>query len=247
LSAVKQNADRGARLDDYRIEPVAGRIAILASGGLDSSVMLGTIALKGRHVYPIYIRAGLGWEKHELPVLRRFVRALKLPNIEPVKLLKLPMGDLAAGHWSVTGRGVPGFNAALSSNYILGRNLSLLSKAAVYCATERIGEIAMAPLESNPFPDARPEFFRAFARAVELGVGLRLRVRTPFAGLSKADVVRAGAKMPLELTVSCAQPKGNIHCGACTKCAERVQGFLEAGIQDPTRYAKKPKFRLLAH
>jgi len=226
--------------DTYSITPVAERIAVLASGGLDSSVMLGQIARRGRRVFPVYIRAGLRWEPDELRTLRRFVRALELENVEPVTMLRLPMGDLAGDHWSMTGRKVPGYNAALASNYILGRNLSLLSKAAIFCARNRIGEIAMAPLESNPFPDARPEFFRAFARAVELGVGIRLRIRTPFAGLSKADVVRRGAGMPLELTVSCARPRGNLHCGACTKCAERVEGFLGAGAADPTLYARKP-------
>jgi 7-cyano-7-deazaguanine synthase len=228
------------QFDGYAITPIPERIAVLASGGLDSSVMLGQIARRGRHVFPVYIRAGLRWEPDELRTLRRFVRALGLENVEPVTMLRLPMGDLAGDHWSMTGRKVPGYNAALASNYILGRNLSLLSKAAIFCARNRIGEIAMAPLESNPFPDARPEFFRAFARAVELGVGIRLRIRTPFAGLSKAEVVRRGAGMPLELTVSCARPRGNLHCGACTKCAERVEGFLEAGAADPTLYARKP-------
>src|SRR5205807_8986925 len=104
----------------------------------------------------------------------------------------------------------------------------------------QIGEIAMGPLESNPCPGARPEFFRAFARAIELGVGIKLQIRTPFAGLTKAEVVRRGAGMRLELTMSCARPTGNVHCGACTKCAERVEGFLDAGIPDPTRYARKP-------
>ena len=238
--AVEAKRVAGSAADDYRIEPIAGRIAILASGGLDSSVMLGEIARRGREVFPVYIRAGLTWESHELATLRRFVSALDLSNIEHVTVLKLPMGDLNGDHWSVTGRGVPGYDANLASNYILGRNLSLLAKAAIFCGKNRIGEIAMAPLESNPFPDARPEFFRAFARAVELGVGIKLRIRTPFAGMSKADVVQRGAGMPLELTVSCARPKGNVHCGACTKCAERVEGFLEAGVPDPTHYARKP-------
>ena len=90
------------------------------------------------------------------------------------------MGDVAGGHWSITGRKVPGYRAAVSSNYIVGRNLSLLAKAAIFCAYNRIGEIAMAPLESNPFPDARPEFFRALERAVDLGVGLKLKILTPY-------------------------------------------------------------------
>ncbi|HLW72086.1 MAG TPA: 7-cyano-7-deazaguanine synthase [Candidatus Binataceae bacterium] len=225
---------------DYRIAVLPERVAILASGGLDSSVMLGVIARSGRQVYPVYIRAGLSWETSELATLRRFIRTLAMRNVQPVTVLKLPMNDLAGDHWSMTGRDVPGYNAALSSNYILGRNLILLAKAAVFCARHQIGEIAMAPLESNPFPDARPEFFRAFARAVDLGVGIKLKVLTPFAGLTKAQVIERGAGMPLELTVSCARPTGNIHCGSCTKCAERVEGFAAASIEDPTLYARKP-------
>ncbi len=232
------HAENKSDYSEYQIAPVPDRIAVLASGGLDSSVMLGTLAQSGRQVFPIYIRAGLSWESSELPTLKRFVRALHLSNIQPVTVLNLPMSDLTHDHWTVTGRDVPDYDASLASNYILGRNLMLLAKAAIFCAQRQIGEIAMAPLESNPFPDARPEFFRAFSRTVELGVGLKLRVRTPFAGLTKAQVVQRGAGMPLELTLSCAHPDGNLHCGACTKCAERIEGFHDAGISDPTPYAR---------
>ncbi len=168
---------------DYRIVPVKGRLAVLASGGLDSSVMLADLARGGRAVFPLYVRAGLMWERHELATLRSFIRRLGMSNVHPVSVLQLPMGDVAGRHWSMTGRKVPGYRAALASNYILGRNLSLLAKAAVFCAYNRIGEIAMAPLESNPFPDARPEFFRALERAVDLGVGLKLKVLTSYVGM----------------------------------------------------------------
>lgn len=222
---------------DFRIEPLPDRIAVLASGGLDSSVMLATLARQGRRVYPVYVRAGLRWEAQELPMLKRFVRSLRSTNIAAVMVLNLPTADLNRDHWTVTGRGVPAYDAALSSNYIVGRNLMLLSKAAIFCAQRQIGEIAMAPLESNPFPDARPEFFRAFSRTVELGVGLKLRVRTPFSGMTKAQVVQRGVGMKLELTLSCAHPRGARHCGDCTKCAERIEGFRAAGAADPTDYA----------
>ena len=155
-------------------------------------------------------------------------------------MLDFPTLDIARDHWSVTGKAVPGYRASLTSNYIPGRNLSLLTKAAMFCARNRIGEIALAPLQSNPFPDARPEFFRAFERAVKLGMELPLRVLTPFEGLEKSAVIRKGRALPLELTLSCANPRGSLHCGSCTKCAERVQGFRAAGIADPTRYARKP-------
>ncbi len=230
---------------DYAIRPVAGRVAVLASGGLDDSVLLAELAHQGRSVFPVYVRAGLRWERGELAVLRRFVRALRgaaiepiriAPTIEQIRVLHLPMNDLARDHWSVTGRGVPGYRAAISSNYIVGRNLSLLSKTAIFCAQNRIGEIAIAVLRGNPFPDAQPRFFRAFERAVTFGVGLRLRIATPYARLTKAQVIRHGRDLPLRLTVSCIRPVGIRHCGACTKCAERAAGFRAAGVADPTAY-----------
>jgi 7-cyano-7-deazaguanine synthase len=201
-------------------------------------VLLAELARKGRRVFPIFVRAGLRWERVELAIQRKFIAALKRDNIEEVAVLDFPTLDITRDHWSVTGKAVPGYRASLASNYIPGRNLSLLTKAAMFCARNRIGEIAMAPLESNPFPDARPEFFRAFERAVKLGMELRLRVLTPFEGLEKSDVIRRGRALPLELTLSCANPHGMIHCGACTKCAERIEGFREAGIPDSTRYAR---------
>ncbi len=209
---------------------------MLASGGLDSSVLLAELARHRRHVFPVYVRAGLRWEPEELFALRKFVKTLRGFRIAALKVLDLPMTDVAANHWGVTGRGVPGYRAATSSNYIVGRNLSLLVKAAVFCAYHRIGEIAMAPLDANPFPDVRPQFFRAAERAIALGVGLPLKVRVPFVGLSKAQVIRRGRGLALGFTLSCARPRGLVHCGACTKCAERIAAFAAAGVVDPTRY-----------
>lgn len=228
---------------DYRIVPIKRRLAVLASGGLDSSVMLAELARGGREVFPVYVRAGLMWERHELGALRSYIRHLKMRSIHAVSVLQLPMGDVAGGHWSMTGRKVPGYRAAVSSNYILGRNLSLLAKAAIFCAYNRIGEIAMAPLESNPFPDARPKFFRTLERAIDLGLGLKLTILTPYVGMTKGEVIRRGANLPLRFTVTCARPEGITHCGRCTKCAERIEGFREAGVADPTEYACRPPRR----
>lgn len=230
---------RGPSVKNFRVTPVRSRVAVLASGGLDSSVMMAELARGRRRVFPVYVRAGLKWERSELGVLARFIKALNLANIEPLAVLDLPIADVAHAHWSVTGKGVPGYRAPVWSNYIPGRNLCLLTKAAVFCVQNRIGEIALAPLHGNPFPDARPEFFRAFERVAAAGLGLAVRVLTPFAGLSKADVIRRGRGLPLALTLSCARPRGAIHCGQCTKCAERVEGFRKADVTDPTRYARR--------
>src|SRR5215472_12162175 len=113
----------------FRVNPVPSRVAVLASGGLDSSVLLAELARRKRHVFPVYVRAGLRWEPEELSALRKFMKTLRGFRIAELKVLHLPMTDVAANHWGVTGRGVPGYRATTSSNYIVGRNLSLLVKS----------------------------------------------------------------------------------------------------------------------
>jgi 7-cyano-7-deazaguanine synthase len=59
--------------------------------------------------------------------------------------------------------------------------------------------------------------------------------------LHKEDVVRRGRDLPLELTLSCAAPTSEgTHCGACNKCRERVEAFRAAGVEDRTRYPRRP-------
>jgi 7-cyano-7-deazaguanine synthase len=60
--------------------------------------------------------------------------------------------------------------------------------------------------------------------------------------MDKADVIRLGSALgvPLELTLSCMQPRDGLHCGRCSKCRERRDAFREAGIEDPTAYAQAP-------
>ena len=97
----------------------------------------------------------------------------------------------------------------------------------------------MAPLAGNPFPDATPEFFSTVSRAFSLGLGAPIEVAAPFSQLHKQDVIRMGAELgvPLELTLSCMNPEGTMHCGLCSKCRERRDAFREAGVNDATTYA----------
>jgi len=100
----------------------------------------------------------------------------------------------------------------------------------------------MGPLAGNPFPDATPQFFAAMSHALSLGLASPIAVETPLASMHKAEVIRLGKTLgvPLELTLSCMQPAGGQHCGRCSKCRERRDGFLEAGVEDPTVYRTPP-------
>src|SRR5947209_14295823 len=84
------------------------RLAVLASGGLDSAVLLGEALQNRASVYPLYIRCGLFWETVELDHLRRFLAATAAPALQPLHVLDAPVRDLYPAHWSLTGEGVPG-------------------------------------------------------------------------------------------------------------------------------------------
>lgn len=203
-------------------------VCALVSGGLDSCVMLAELGKTYRHVYPVYVRQGLAWEPAELRHLRRYLRVIQT---RPLTILDLPVRDVYGAHWSLTGRRVPGAKTPDEAVCLPGRNLMLLSKAAVFCALHRIPVIAVGSLGHNPFPDATPAFFRDFARVS--GV----QVVAPFRRLSKVQVVRRGRGLPLDLSFSCIAPRRGLHCGRCNKCAERQRAFREAGLRDRTRYA----------
>jgi 7-cyano-7-deazaguanine synthase len=147
----------------------------------------------------------------------------------------------APSHWAVAGT-PPAFDTPDEDVYIDGRNVILLSKAAVYMARHGIPRVMIGPLAGNPFPDATPAFFDAMARALALGLDAPLEISAPFATLDKSDVIKKGVALgvPLELTLSCMQPVDGKHCGRCSKCRERRDAFRGAGIEDPTPYAVTP-------
>jgi len=214
-------------------------VCVLVSGGLDSCVMLATLTRRFRNVHPVFVRHGLVWEQAELFHLRKFLRAAKIPRVQSLIVLESPVRDLYGSHWSTTGRKVPGPKTPDEAVYLPGRNLLLLSKAAVFCALHRIDTIAVGSLGHNPFPDATPKFFRDFATAASEALGFRMKVIAPFRMLTKEQVVRRGLrlKLPLHLSFSCIAPKSGLHCGCCNKCAERQKAFRAVGITDLTRYA----------
>lgn len=217
-------------------------VAVLFSGGLDSAVMLADAA--GQHrTCPIYISAGFGWESPERRAAERLLRAQPyLDRVQPMVTLTADMRDVyPSDHWAVRGE-APAFDTPDQDVYIEGRNIFLLAKAAIFMARAGIGRVLMGPLAGNAFPDATSEFFAAMQRALSLGLAAPLAIETPLARLHKADVIRRGVALgvPFELTLSCMQPVEGQHCGRCSKCRERRDGFTAAGVPDPTGYATRP-------
>lgn len=212
-------------------------VAVLASGGIDSALLLTELTKEYAEVYPLYIQNGLRWEKAELAWLKRFLEKVANPAIQPLTLLDLPIQDLQRAHWSVTGKGIPDAASEDAAVYIPGRNIFLLAKAGVWCNLKDIPTLAIGILRGNPFPDATPSFFETLEAVFSEGLRFALTIITPFAHLSKKEIVLKGKDLPLELTFSCFDPRGEKHCGVCNKCDERKRAFRKADLSDPTPYA----------
>lgn len=215
--------------------------AVLCSAGLDSAVLL---AAEGQRatVVPVYVSVGFAWEPKERAWLDRLLADPRLASVcAPQVALSLDMQDIyPSSHWARTGD-TPAYDTPDEDVYIFGRNVVLLTKAAVYCAHHAISRVAIGPLAGNPFPDATPEFFTAFGHGLSIGLGRPLEIAAPFRELHKEEVIRLGIDLgvPLELTLSCMRPHAAEHCGTCSKCRERQEAFTAAGVADPSVYERR--------
>ena len=212
----------------------------MASGGLDSAVLLADLAREAE-VFPVYVEAGLAWEAREKQALSGYLQALDQRNVKPLTLLDMPVRGLYGSHWSTSGEGVPAADAPDRDVYLPGRNVLLLGVTAVWCALHDVHRIAIGSLDDNPFPDATPAFFSDYSRLLSGALAHRIEVVAPYRGRHKHEVIAAFSHLPLELTLTCMAPletgRGLTHCGACNKCFERQQAFLQAGVPDRTPYA----------
>ena len=130
--------------------------------------------------------------------------------------------------------------------YVPARNTIMLSLALAWAEVLKAGEIHIGvnAVDYSGYPDCRPEFVAAFEQlatlATKVGVeGATLRVQAPLIHLSKAQIVREGVRLGVDysLTVSCYQADAaGRACGLCDSCRLRREGFVSAGIPDPTRY-----------
>jgi 7-cyano-7-deazaguanine synthase len=217
------------------------RIAVLASGGLDSAVLLADLA-RDATVFPVYIEAGLAWESHEKRALAAYLGALTNANVQPLTTLELPVKRLYGDHWSTTGENVPDSEAPDIDVYLPGRNVLLIGLTAVWCALHEVHTIAIGSLDDNPFPDATPQFFQDYGRVLSTSMSHELKVVAPYRSQHKSEIIARFPELPLELTLTCMAPRSVdgalVHCGACNKCEERRRAFVAAGVTDKTKYAR---------
>jgi 7-cyano-7-deazaguanine synthase len=216
----------------------------LISGGLDSMVAAASMKAAGYRLLALSIDYN---QRHqiELAAARRIAGTLGAE-----RHVVLPLDLRAFGGSALTAEiDVPkdGVGDDIPVTYVPARNTIFLSLSLGWAeaAGARDMVIGVNALDYSGYPDCRPEFVTAFENmaglATKAGIeGDRFRVHAPLQHMTKADIVREGMRLGLDLGMSwsCYDPApGGIHCGLCDSCRLRAKGFEEAGIPDPTRYA----------
>lgn len=222
----------------------------LASGGLDSTVTAAMARDEGYTLYLLTIRYG---QRHHAEIQKAKEIAAWLGAAEH-KILQLDLHEF--GGSALVGAGAVPKNrldqerqTGIPSTYVPARNTIFLSLALAYAEVVEASCIFIGAnvLDYSGYPDCRPEFLHAFERAAQLGTktgveGKTVRIKAPLLLLSKTRIIQQGRTLsvPFELTHSCYDPQeAGLACGQCDSCVIRLQGFRDAGFQDPVPYATR--------
>ena len=216
----------------------------IVSGGMDSVTALHHINPSFSDVIVLSFNYG-----------QRHLRELEAARYNAIRLgrehhvIDLPIADLLPGSALTDPANVPmphGHYAeeTMRQTVVPGRNAMMLSIAWGVAAAHGCDVVVAAVHAGDHFiyPDCRPEFVRALEDALRLGTighgGDKLSFFMPFQFFNKADILRIGHAIGVDYahTWTCYEG-GDLACGRCGACRERLEAFDRHGKRDPLRYA----------
>ncbi|MEO0437648.1 MAG: 7-cyano-7-deazaguanine synthase QueC [Pseudomonadota bacterium] len=219
------------------------KAVVLVSGGLDSTTVLAIARSEGYECFSLSFDYG---QRHraELDAAQRV--SATLGDVEH-KVVKLNLDSIGGSALTDDAIDVPEeVSDGIPVTYVPARNTVFLSIALGWA--EVLGAldifIGVNAVDYSGYPDCRPAFIDAFASlanvATKRGVeGESFTIHTPLMELGKDDIVKLGRDLGVDYsqTVSCYQASDEgLACGRCDACRLRREGFLNAGLEDVTRY-----------
>ena len=221
---------------------------VLLSGGLDSAVTLAIAQREGFEPHALSFDYG---QRHriETAAAKRVAEAAGIADHRLATIdLRVFGGSALTDDIAVPQQRTESAMAdGIPVTYVPARNTIFLSYALGFA--EVIGAadifIGVNAVDYSGYPDCRPEFLHSFEHLASVGTragssGTSFRVHAPLLSLSKAGIIRTGAELNVDfsLTHSCYDPRDDgAACGQCDSCQLRLKGFREAGLTDPISYA----------
>jgi 7-cyano-7-deazaguanine synthase len=216
---------------------------VLVSGGLDSATTLAMAREQGFDCYALTVNYG---QRHraELAAATRVAAALGAAQHRIIEIDLRGWGGSALTDDSIAVPIAP--TQGIPVTYVPARNTIMLALALGWAEVLRANAIftGVNAVDYSGYPDCRPEYMAAFQNLARLATkaaveGAPTTIHTPIIAMTKADIVRTGTRLGVDfsLTVSCYQADGEGRaCGRCDACRLRREGFVAAGVTDPTAY-----------
>jgi 7-cyano-7-deazaguanine synthase len=189
-------------------------LVVLASGGVDSTLVCAMAVEAGVDVYPCFINYGQLAAAKEWSACQAVLARL---NVMP------PTRVDVSGFGAAIPSGLTSSTHRLREDAFLpGRNMLLLTIGASYAATVGASGVAIGLLrpEDALFGDQRPEFLASVQATLQDALSRPIRVLAPLISMSKADVLALAAERGLTGTYSCHAGTA-VPCGRCVSCLER--------------------------
>lgn len=228
----------------------AKKAVVLLSGGIDSTTTLAIARNGGHEAYALTFRYGQR-HTHEIEAAARVAGSLGAARqvVLDIDLRSFGGSALTDDIEVPKGRDPSAISRDIPITYVPARNTIFLSFALAFAETLGAQDIFIGvnALDYSGYPDCRPEYISAFERlanlATKAGVeGKPFRIHAPLIAMTKAQIIRTGTALGVDysLTTTCydPSPEGKA-CGRCDACMLRLQGFREAGMDDPVPYTYK--------
>lgn len=216
---------------------------ILLSGGLDSATVLAIAKKQNYQVYALSFDYG---QKHNVELESAKILAKK-HQVSEHKIINLGLGEIGGSALTDESLDIPTTEQkGIPITYVPARNTVFLSFALGWAEVLNAHDIFIGvnAVDYSGYPDCRPEFISAFQTlanlATKAGVeGHSIEIHAPLIHLSKGDIIKEGTRLGIDYaqTISCYMAdKSGKACGECDSCRLRCEGFVQAGIPDPTPY-----------
>jgi 7-cyano-7-deazaguanine synthase len=198
--------------------PRPAHVLCLASGGLDSTVVMATLARRGHACTALFVDYG-----------QRAVRAERAAVAHVTGFLRVELTRRRIRVWSEEPhglvqerRGNPEPLRGSAASFLLHRNLLLLAQADIVAAATGIELLAIGVCATSDYPDCGRDFLALAESTLRISGRSRRTILAPLVDIEKPGIGALASELglPIERTHSC--HSGNAPCAECDGCQGRA-------------------------
>lgn len=215
-----------------------GKGIVIFSGGIDSTTLLYDLKSQGYTLYPITFYYG---QRHsrEVESAERICESLGLET----KVVNLEaLSEVAPSALTREGINIPQAEydeETMQTTVVPNRNMVFVALATSYAISMSADRVFIGAHSGDHYlyPDCRPLFFDALAKAVWICDYYNVSLEAPYLYWHKTDILRRGLGLGVDYSLTWSCYKGGVEaCGRCGTCRERLEAFQQVGASDPLSY-----------